>query len=565
MAIGMAIAMDLHREVPSKAKLTPPERELRRSLFWTCYLMDRFTSCGSKRPSLISDNSMMLRLPSWIPHPGAMPTEGEYFSVQTNLQYTAGSGRFCQASSVVLIDIARILGETNRYLANGGVKGDSHFPWHALSNLSKIRQALDIWASGNSDLFTDLESLLAHPDCVVFVLSKMIYHVIHCLIYRPFLPIDLAELRGTGQHQSWQIEATNLCFLHANAIGDLSRVARQSDTMEWPAFVAYCIGTAGTVHVHGAHYKGQEGEVFSASAEYLSQEMQILSDLRYQWACTQYQRDTLQRIYAAHSDLVHSLSSNPLRFSPVFHLEDFFDRYPGYNFDGAHVSFVDVRTEATTPPPSGHPHQSHQNHQNQSAAQNAAIAHHMLTPLTPAISQTTHPSRRYTDSAISLATTASCDDKGIPQHVVLGTDFAYQGAFSPAYTFEPLPANAGTGAPYDPTLFSTPPPGGESGYSFGGGGAAAAGTIGAGHGQSGNGQAQGQGQGQAGQAQGQQGQVGGQGGQQGQAQTVITPGALSVGSRHEDEKDPFLTLLEQLAENEGRGGQSDLDYYLGDA
>jgi hypothetical protein len=544
--------MNLHREASSKVNLTPSERELRRSLFWTCYLMDRFTSCGSKRPALISDNSMMLRLPSWISQPGAMPTEGEYFSVQTNLQYAVGTGRFCQHSSVVLIDIARILGETNRYLANGGVKGDSHFPWHALSNLSKIRQALDVWASGNQDLFTDVESLFAHPDCVVYVLSKMIYHTIHCLIYRHFLPIDLAELRGTGEHQSWQIEATNLCFLHANAVAELARVARQSPSMEWPAFTAYCIGTAGTVHVHGAYYKGQEGEVFSASADYLSQEMQILSDLRYQWACTQYQRDTLQRMYIAHSDLIRSLSSNPTRSSPVFHLEDFFDRYPGYRFDGAHVSFVDVQMAASTSSPS---HGVQTNF-------NPAIAQQVLTPLTPltpSISQTSHPSRRYTDSAISVSTTASCDEAGRSAPSQLGfqgADFAYASTLSPAYSFAPLPPATSNGA-YDPALSATSRST-RIHTDHGLGGANPVTNI------SHDSESRGHKSPRTPPDQDQARNATTHGPDQ--HQKAVTPSALSTsGSRHEDEKDPFLTLLEQLAENEHRGGQSDLDFYLDDA
>lgn len=46
-----------------------------------------------------------------------------------------------------------------------------------------------------------------------------------------------------------------------------------------------------------------------------------------------------------------------------------------------------------------------------------------------------------------------------------------------------------------------------------------------------------------------------------------TPGAASAaGSNHTEassEKDPFLTLLEQLAENEqSRGGPSELDFFL---
>ncbi|RYO79283.1 hypothetical protein DL766_002086 [Monosporascus sp. MC13-8B] len=279
-AVGMAIALELHREVSMHASITAVEREMRRRLFW--------------------------------------------------------------------------------YLASGGVKGDSHFPWHALSNLSKIRQDLDVWASGTEDVFSSVDILFGQPDSTVLVLSKLIYHLIHCLIYRPFLPIDLAELAGTGQHQSWQIEATNMCFLHANAIAELVELGKQTGSIEWPAFVGYCICTAGTVHIHGAHYKKNglnwDTGAFASSSEFLSREMQQLSELRYAWASVQHQRETLQGIYNAHIELVKSLANNPMRYSPVFHLEDFFDRYsniggPGgqtFTFDAANVSLADVVVDFTT-------------------------------------------------------------------------------------------------------------------------------------------------------------------------------------------------------------------------
>jgi hypothetical protein len=345
-AISMAFALDLHRELPLNLNVTQAEREGRRRLFWACYLMDRFAATGSKRPSLIADQSIILRLPSWQLHPGAMMLEGDFFPNGSNMQYMADSGTHRQGSTGMLIGIARTLGVTNRYLAAGGVKGDSHFPWHSLSNLSKVRQELDIWASETQDTFSSLESLFGQPDSAVLVLSKLVYHLIHCLIYRPFLPVDLAELSGTSQHQSWQIEATNLCFLHANAIAELVEIGRASSIIDWPAFVGYCVCSAGTIHVHGAHYQGREGEVFSASAEFLSREMHQLSELRLAWAGVQHQRETLQTIYGCHSELVKSLASNPLRFSPVFQLEDFFDRYPGQIFDGAHVTFTDIVVDA---------------------------------------------------------------------------------------------------------------------------------------------------------------------------------------------------------------------------
>ena len=341
-AIGMAMALGLHREVPDNAHLSYPERELRRHLFWTCYLMDRFTACGSKRPSLIADNSISLRLPSWIAHPSSAVVPGELFSAESNLRQGLEPGRLSQGGNGMLIDISRILGITNRYLAVGGVTGDSHFPWHTLSNLSKIRQDLNVWAQGNSAMLGDVSRLVGQPDNCILVMSKMIYHLIHCLIYRPFLPVDLSELRGTGQQQSWQIEATNFCFFHANAIAELAKTAWKAPNMEWPAFTGYTLCTAGTVHVHGIHYESHEGDLYSPSAEYLDQERQQLSELRKTWAGVQHQYETLQNTYKCHVELVRSKASNPRQASPAFNLEDFFDRYHGHVFDGSHVTFTDI-------------------------------------------------------------------------------------------------------------------------------------------------------------------------------------------------------------------------------
>ncbi|EFX03274.1 fungal specific transcription factor domain containing protein [Grosmannia clavigera kw1407] len=355
-AIGMALALELHREMDVHIRIMPAEREMRRRLFWTSYLLDRFMACGSRRPSLIGDRNILLRLPCWSPSPNSMPVEGDFFQSDSNLQYLqgGGGGKKSQGSSGMLIDITRILGITNQYMAAGGVKGDSHFPWHSLSNLSKIRHDLDVWASGTQDIFSSVASLFSQPDSTSLVLSKLVYHLIHCLIYRPFLPVDLAELAGTGQHQSWQIEATNMCFLHANAVAELVELGKQMPDVEWPGFVGYCICTAGTVHIHGAHYnKGtnsNEMSVFASSAEFLSREMQQLNELRYAWAVVQHHRQTLQMIYNTHTELIKSLATNPMRYTSVFHLDDFFDRYSNItgpaslssNFDSANLSLTDI-------------------------------------------------------------------------------------------------------------------------------------------------------------------------------------------------------------------------------
>ena len=305
--------------------------------------MDRFNACGSRRPSLISDDDIHLRLPT---RPSSGPQtllDGNYFSNGSSLTYGSAMSIFGQGSSAMLVDIARILGLTNKYLASGGVKGDSHFPWHAQSTLSKIRADLDCWAATTQESFAPLDNLFSRADSTNLVLSKLIFHLIHCLIYRPFLPVDLTDLCGSGQDQTWQTEATNVCFIHANAIVELIETGKNAGTIYWPGFVGYCLCTAGTVHVHGAHYTLlQEDPLFGNSADLLTRESSLLSDLRFMWAGIQHQHDTLQKICASHLRLIESVGHDLKHSSSILQMEEFFVRYPGVTIDGGNVSFVDV-------------------------------------------------------------------------------------------------------------------------------------------------------------------------------------------------------------------------------
>lgn len=118
--------------------------------------------------------------------------------------------------------------------------------------------------------------------------------------------------------------------------------------------------------------------------------------------------------------------------------------------------------------------------------------------------------------------------------------------FSPAFSFSPLPSNSKLPSDqnYDPTFSMPAPPEFQAAESSSGGGppehghhhhltSAASGAGFADH-QS----------------------------QQQQQQQQMTP--TDTGSVHTDpDKDPFLSLLEQLAENEhSRGGPSELDFFL---
>lgn len=322
-AIGMAMALELHREIRLEAPVTPIEQEVKRRLFWTCYLLDRFHSTGSSRPCLINDNVIALKLPSWSPTPSSLPVEGDFFSPAPNQHHDASNSKKPRGSIAMLVEASRILGITNQYLSISGLKGDSHV------QTSEIQRELDIWASETEEIFSAFPAIFERSDSTVLALSKLIYHLVHCLIYRPFLPLTGPDLLESGHQHPWQADAVNLCFLHANAIIELVALGSQSH-VKWPAFVAYCVFTAGTVHIHGAHYPEQSIDsesAFTGAANSLSLALQQLSELRQTWACVQHLHETLQSLHAVHSKLIKSMTSSSAHHTSISHNGEFFSRY----------------------------------------------------------------------------------------------------------------------------------------------------------------------------------------------------------------------------------------------
>lgn len=587
-AVSMALGLELHREMDTQAQVTQTERETRRRLFWTCYQLDKLLACGSKRPSLISDDAIVLRLPSWSSKPSSAPTEGEFFHCGSNLQYLQGSGKKSQGSSGMLIDICRILGITSKYLAAGGVKGDSHFPWHSLSNLSKIRQDLDTWASGTNNAFATIESLFGQSDATALFMSKMLYHLVHCLIYRPFLPIDLAELSGNGQHQSWQIEATTMCFLHANAITELADLARQTGRIQMPGITGYCIFTAATVHVHGIHYNKAPSNgdmaVFFPSSDLLAKAREMLVDLRYIWAAVEQHRENLEGICLMHGRLVNALASNSIRYTPGFQLEDHFDRYSsvggsdgnGRRLDGTSFGLKDISTSFMADPcapqvVSGILQQSRLKRKNTGTASKGRTEMMHQSPTSDSAAfyhrraLSGHSGHTSDASVQGVAEMHGHDGQGHHNNSVeeyssksAGNSTAGMSGYS--LSLATMAASSGmTPLSYNPAYSYNAPMGMSGGQAIGGPGTPsydpmfgtiptnAYGSPAAWHGVDVNGQHRNQ-----------------------AGATVPSPSTKSnTGSTgtQGDEKDPFMTLLEQLAENEQRfnNGTGELDFFLAGA
>ena len=241
-AILLAFEMELHREPPlqSRPVISLMERELRRRCFWTCYILDRFLVCGSMRPMLIRDKDIKLRLPSTQDSfVAGHPIEGPFFSPTTFRSSTPGLGPI--SAEMSFIGIVSILGRATSYLQRGGVKGDTHFPWHSNSELASLRTGLATWYASVPQRYQSTGGVVNQSDASMTLLTMNCYHLIHCLIFRDFLPVDYQRESNstttTAVNRTWQSETAEACISSANEIGNILQVTQNTPGTNVPPVI----------------------------------------------------------------------------------------------------------------------------------------------------------------------------------------------------------------------------------------------------------------------------------------------------------------------------------------
>ncbi|GAO48095.1 hypothetical protein SAICODRAFT_23857 [Saitoella complicata NRRL Y-17804] len=287
-----------------------------------------------------------------------------------------------------LCEIVGILGMGVAYALAGGVKGDSHFPWHAQSRLHAIRSALDVFrakfdedlvltpsaapepgpVSYEGQMVGDMQysynipfslpaavaratwsedgarAKLGRPDGPSWLLVRVVWHVVHILLYRDFLPLEAPPSTAQGglgynAQQAWQADAVTTCLEHADHIVDICTAATEAGTV-WPAFVGYAVFVAGLVHTHTLYYPDKA----SAAQGHIVREVQWLEKVRERWAGMGHLCEVMRAIYKAHGQLVRQRKG----MGTGFGFSGFWERYEGVGgvgWEKGMVSMTEVGRE----------------------------------------------------------------------------------------------------------------------------------------------------------------------------------------------------------------------------
>nr|XP_036584041.1 fungal specific transcription factor [Colletotrichum truncatum]KAF6793300.1 fungal specific transcription factor [Colletotrichum truncatum] len=356
-AVGMVMALELYSQTDNHENQIQHVDETRRKVFWTCYIINTFVSTWLERPSLMDDSFikadiLLSRQPG---QNGFMQTGDIGQNPNIHPQKASGISKRRVHGLQSLVWVTQILSEANRYLLLSDATSQA-----AYCRRHKILHDLDLWASDASNSAKTSDQVLDGPGDNASFICRLVFHLIHCLIHRPILPLRLSESSGIKMIQHWVVEATETAFRHATAIVELVGQVRETSDLPMPPLVGFCIFTAATILNHGVYYAEEQNPQglgvclasfagspmspshFTSSPDLFSRCLNELSLLSENFVSARLFRVRLEELKAEHIGLLKGTLAG---LSPN-HSNRFFRKYSatllqmiqGFHIEETHVS-----------------------------------------------------------------------------------------------------------------------------------------------------------------------------------------------------------------------------------
>ncbi|KAJ5915124.1 hypothetical protein N7454_011236 [Penicillium verhagenii] len=286
--IGMAvrIAQDLDMMLEPPSSLPELERDERRNLFWSLYLLDRFVCCSFQRPPAIHDSDCLLNLPTHYRSEKRLPsiTLHELFNEKVR-NLSPRSGMFG-----ISVALAACLGRTTKFMMN---KSETTSPWSSGSEHYKIHRDLEYLkhlAVKNGPIPGALSQSRPQSDTPMpdreqiahMVLSHTLYHLSLCILNHPFLiGLKIDSRSRSDMPLMWLEDTRKRCLSHAGSLITVLVEAKAAGYMPVTSVYSYSMVLASTIH--GLFMYCDDSSIRHSSAEYLKPAFEYLNEMSDLW------------------------------------------------------------------------------------------------------------------------------------------------------------------------------------------------------------------------------------------------------------------------------------------
>lgn len=337
-ASRMAYALQLHKEldhdplglaqaeraaasgkpVPQIPELSFTDREIRRRVMWSCYLMDTFNSSGTDRPSFLHEEYMSIQLPiKESQFQMELPGRTEDLEGHVPLPSGQASADDAQAEAKENMGVAAyvvravvIWKRVVRYLNLGGKEKDSYPMWDPLSQFANLeRQANQLKTSLPSSLVYSADNLSAHITerlANQFIFLHLVIAQNNLFLHRFAIPVapNIRRAYPPNTPKSFLASAAAIAFESASQISKLLSDST-GHTLTVP-FAGYCAYASATVHIWGIFSRNATLE--SSSRENLRHCYKYLNRMRRYWAMFHYMAESVKDAYRAFAEAASRLA-----------------------------------------------------------------------------------------------------------------------------------------------------------------------------------------------------------------------------------------------------------------
>ncbi|ODA82576.1 hypothetical protein RJ55_01083 [Drechmeria coniospora] len=343
-AIRMAFALQLHKDLEydplcrGKAPLSFIDREIRRRIMWTCFLMDRFNSLGSDRPAFIKEESLRIQLPARERYfQRGMPVTTELLHVSGRRAATENGGRSTaeprdnmDAAAYTIRSIAT-WGRLVAHVNEEGRETDPHPIWSPESRYATLEQGIDDFVAGLPPRF---QYSAKNLDLEVGEKTVCQFLLLHLSIQQNIIFLGQAASMSAKSHEGLEVPKDFLSrvrartFTAANRVSDILRDAEESRCSVPAPFAGYCAFSSTAVHISNI-FTGNPASRATAEAN-VDVNMRFLRKMIKFWGIFHWMVHDIRSRYrnAMSASRSGGAAGDDPTTSAMIQYSDWFDRYP---------------------------------------------------------------------------------------------------------------------------------------------------------------------------------------------------------------------------------------------
>ncbi|KAH7121809.1 fungal-specific transcription factor domain-containing protein [Dactylonectria estremocensis] len=319
--IGLAvrISQDLRLMLDCPTSIGVAEKEERRRVFWSVYMLDRLASCARARPPAVLEVSCHLSLPCdeqlW-----RMGCESKSHKLDDIVGQNATAGEHPGFPALV-IALTSIVGRCAQCMMQDDNDRQRKPPWDQSSDYAAICSDL-LSLEGYFEQSVDEALLSCFIDGIEIdpglaspvVFARVLFCLSHCLLNQPFLlrrRTDRSQARAPNTFLSRALDAG---LEYSRRLVNELRDAKRTGYILHGSFLGYCTVVAGGVH---AMYTCSDDPIVRQDASTcLSVCRQILGDLSEYWPSCVSMSDAMDK-FATCADRFGSLISPASHGQPL--------------------------------------------------------------------------------------------------------------------------------------------------------------------------------------------------------------------------------------------------------